>query len=220
LCGQKQQTKTFFGTVCESEKSSQENRVLQIIGLFNTIGSMDFITLKNQVKSKIIKDVILHPLKINKDESGVLVETLRSDWQGIYGSGREFKMQYYSVTPSGMTRDEKVWHCHPTQEDRFLVAQGAIVVAIGDNRIDSPTNGLLNLFYMQADTDPYIVLVPRKTLHGFMVLSKESALLLNYPTGLYDPKEEGRIPYEKAQVKLPDGSLFSWEKVRAEFKNS
>lgn len=175
---------------------------------------MDLINLKNRDNSKIIKDVILHPLKINKDESGILVETLRSDWPGIYGPGREFKMQYYSITPSGMARDENVWHYHPNQEDRFLVGEGSIVVAVADNREESETKGLLNLFHMQSSEDPYILLIPRKTLHGFLVASKMPAMLLNFPTGLYNPQEEGRISYEKAQAKMLDGSLFSWDKVR------
>lgn len=179
---------------------------------------IEFITLKNKDELKIIQDVLLYPLKINKDKSGILAETLRRDWKGIYGKGREFFMQYYSVTPSGIARDEDVWHYHPTiQEDRFLVIQGAIVIAVADNRSNSPTFGVLNLFYMQADKDPYILLIPKKTLHGFMVVSKEPAMLLNYPTALYNLKEEGRIFYDKAKVKMSDGSLFSWGKVRKEF---
>lgn len=179
---------------------------------------MDFITLNNLNKSKLINDVLLHPLKINKDASGVLVETLRTDWKGIYGSGREFAMQYYSITGSGVARDEGVWHRHPTiQEDRFLVIHGAIIVAVADNREESSTQGLLNLFYMKADDDPFILLIPKKTLHGFMVVSKSPAILLNFPTTLYNSKEEGRILYSKAKVKFPNGDSFSWEKVRKEF---
>lgn len=177
----------------------------------------EFITLDNKDRVKLIKGVLLYPLKINRDESGILVETLRKDWLGIYGKNREFAMQYYSVTSYGLARDEKVWHYHPTQEDRFQVVRGDIVVGIADNRDDSTTKGLLNLFYMQAEKNPYMVLVPKKTLHAFMVVSKEPAVLINFPTSLYNPKEEGRIPHEEAQVKLPDGSLFSWNKVRKEF---
>ncbi|MEM4230364.1 MAG: dTDP-4-dehydrorhamnose 3,5-epimerase family protein [Candidatus Pacearchaeota archaeon] len=179
---------------------------------------MEFITLKNKDKEKLIKDILLFPLKINQDESGILVETLRKDWKDIYDKDREFSMQYFSVTDSGIARDEKVWHIHPNyQEDRFLLAQGEIVTAVADQREGSPTKGLLNLFYMKAYEDPYIVLIPRNTLHGFMVVSKEPAILLNYPTGLYNPQEEGRIPYEEAKVKMADGTLFSWGKVREHF---
>ncbi len=175
---------------------------------------MNFITIKNKDRSKLIEDIIMYPLKINKDASGALVETLRVDWKEIYGRGREFYMQYYSVTASGVARDEKLWHHHIMQEDRFLVAQGDIVLAIADNRKGSSTNGLLNLFYMQAGIDPYILLVPKRTLHGFMVVSKIPAILLNFPTQLYNPQDEGRIHYSKAQVKFPSGDLFSWNNVR------
>src|SRR3989344_7307739 len=142
---------------------------------------MDLITLENKSKHKIIKDVLMYPLKVNPDETGgILVETLRRDWKEIYGPGREFFMQYFSVTDSGLARDEKVWHLHPSvQEDRFLVAQGEVVVAVADNRPDSETKGLLNLFYIKFDKDPYIILIPRKTLHGFMVVSSGPAVLLN-----------------------------------------
>jgi dTDP-4-dehydrorhamnose 3,5-epimerase len=182
---------------------------------------MELITLENKDSSKIIQDVIMHPLKINKDESGILVETLRKDWPVIYGQGREFFMQYYSVTPPGLARDEDMWHCHPTvQEDRFLVISGEIVVAVADWRDESPTKGLLNLFYMKADENPYIVLIPKNTLHGFMVVSKIPATLLNFPTGLYNPEEEKRVPYQEADVKMEDGSTFSWDVVRKMFQGS
>lgn len=180
---------------------------------------MEFITLKNKNKVKLIQGVLLYPLRINQDESGgILVETLRRDWRNIYGKGREFSMQYFSVTPPGVARDENVWHLHPSyQEDRFLLTSGSIVTAVADQRETSPTKGILNLFLMHATSDPYIVLIPKATLHGFLVVSKEPAILLNFPTGLYNPKEEGRIPYSKAQVKFSNGSLFSWNSVRKEF---
>ena len=181
---------------------------------------MEFITLENLSEAKLIKGVAVHPYKVNQDQSGILVETLRKDWQDVFGEEREFSMQYYSETASGLARDEDVWHLHPTiQDDRFSVVKGEIVVAIADNREDSETKGLLNLFYINARVNPYIVLIPRKTLHGFMVVSKESAILINFPTGLYNPDEEGRIPYQEAQVKLGDGTPFNWDLVRKEFPN-
>ncbi len=178
---------------------------------------MNLITLSNKDRQALIKDILLYPLKVNKDESGVLVETLRTDWKGIYGKGREFAMQYFSVTKSGVARDEYVWHYHPTQEDRFVLAQGSIVAAVADNIENSPTHGLLNLFYMQADENPYILLIPKLTLHGFMVVSSQPAVLLNFPTSIYNPEEEGRIEYEKVHIKTDDASLFSWNQIRKEF---
>ena len=181
---------------------------------------MEFITLENKNSVFLIKDVVMHPYKVNEDSSGVLVETMRRDWNDIYGEGREFFMQYYSETPSGLARDENVWHYHQTiQDDRFSVVRGEVVVAIGDNREGSKTKGFLNLFYINARKNPYMVLIPRKTLHGFMAVSKEPAILINFPTGLYNPKEEGRVPYKEAQMRI-NGTLFSWDLVRKEFPDS
>ena len=181
---------------------------------------MELITLENKDSAKLIKDVVMHPYKVNEDSSGVLVETMKKDWTDIYGEGREFFMQYYSETPPGLARDEDVWHYHPTvQDDRFSVVKGEIVVAIGDNREDSETKGLLNLFYINARINPYIVLIPRRTLHGFMVVSKEPAILINFPTGLYNTDEEGRIPYAQENIKTDTGEIFNWDLVRKEFPN-
>ncbi len=57
----------------------------------------------------------------------------------------------------------------------------------------------------------YLLLIPKKVLHCFKVSQKKPAILLNFPTALYDAKEEGRIPFD--QVKLADGSYFSWQEV-------
>lgn len=178
---------------------------------------MEFITLANKDSSSLIKDVLMYPLKVNRDESGILIETLRTDSKEIYGKNRKFAMQYFSVTESGIARDENVWHHHLKQEDRFLIAQGEIITAVADNRQNSRTLGLLNLFHMKTDTDPYILLIPKGTLHGFLVVSDTPAVLLNFPTFLYNPSEEQRLPYDIAQIKESDGSLFSWDHVREEF---
>lgn len=178
---------------------------------------MEFINLANKDSVNLVKGILMHPLKVNRDKSGILVETLRTDWKEIYRKDREFAMQYFSVTKSAVARDETVWHYHPKQEDRFLLAQGEIVVAVADNRQNSKTFGLLNLFHMKAKTDPYILLIPKGTLHGFLVVSNISSILLNFPTLLYNPSEEQRLPYDRAQIKESDGSLFSWDHVRAEF---
>lgn len=181
---------------------------------------MNFITLKNADQVTLVKDVVIHPYIVNQDSSGILVETLRKDWKDVYSEDINFSMQYYSETPSGMARDEDVWHYHPTiQDDRFSVIKGEIVVAVADTREESSTRGLLNLFYINARKDPYLLLIPRKTLHGFLVVSPEPAILINFPTGLYNVKEDERIPYEQAGVVTTDGKIFSWDLVKNEFPN-
>ena len=166
----------------------------------------------------LIHDVVLRPLRVNADPRGILVETLRTDWQDVYDPvNRPFAQCYYSMTKSGVARDEEQWHVHQHQEDRFLCITGQLVVAIYDWRSESPTAGRLNLFHIGPDAPgngQFIVLIPRQTLHGFLVTGPAPGTLLNYPTRIYDPDDEGRIPFTDVGAALPDGTPFTWQLVR------
>jgi len=180
---------------------------------------MKFLNIANQ--KGLIEDVIVHRLKVNRDDRGVLVETLKSNWEELYGNHRPFTQTYYSITIPGTARDEKLWHVHKFQEDRFIVISGDLVIALYDNRKDKSTYKTLNLFTMgekEGDDGQYLLLVPPDVCHGYCVVSSKSAIMLNFPTHLYNPDDEGRIPLIEIGAILDDGSLFSWKKVLAEFK--
>jgi len=70
---------------------------------------------------------------------------------------------------------------------------------------------------MVPDKDPYILLIPKKTLHGFMSVSTTPAILLNFPTALYDSLDELRIPHKQANMKISTGEFFTWDVVRKKF---
>jgi dTDP-4-dehydrorhamnose 3,5-epimerase len=183
----------------------------------------NYFNLSKKNSYRFIADVVIHPLKVNRDPRGSLVEIMKTSWKDIYSKDSlPFSQTYYSETLPGTARDEDLWHYHPAgQQDRFGVIKGEIVVAIFDSRKNSKTFGLLNLFHMgelAKDQGRYLVLVPKRCLHGFVVVSHKPAVLFNFPTRLYDPEQEKRIPLEK--FKLKDGSLFSWNKVRKDFKVS
>lgn len=163
-----------------------------------------------------IHDVVVRALKTNRDPRGTLTELLRADWSGVYGDEMPFAQVYTSTTAPGVARDLDKWHVHQHQTDRFYCLSGRIVVAIADERNDSPTKGALMLVELSAQDDapaPLMVTIPPRTLHGFVVTSQGPATLLNFPNRLYDPSDEGRKPFEDAQVKLGDGSLFNYDAV-------
>jgi dTDP-4-dehydrorhamnose 3,5-epimerase len=169
-----------------------------------------YIDLVNQ--KDLIDGVVLRKLILHKDPTGSLVETLRSDWSDVFDKNDlSFAMQYFSVTPSGIARDEDQWHVHKYQTDRFICISGRIVTAIYDPRKNSKTFGKLNLFVMGPDNENemYLLVIPKETLHSFMVISKSPAYLLNFPTKLYNPQDEGRVSNEH----------FQWSKVRGDFSH-
>ncbi|MBI2941882.1 MAG: dTDP-4-dehydrorhamnose 3,5-epimerase family protein [Chloroflexi bacterium] len=165
----------------------------------------------------MIDGVVVHKLRVNRDARGLLVETLRTDWADVYDANdRPFAQTYYSITRPGVARDEDFWHCHRYQDDRFVVLLGDLVIAIADARPGSPTRGTIGLFKLgeSRGDEQTELLIPRNTLHGFVVVGERPAVLVNYPTQLYNPSDELRIPFAEADVRLPDGVPFSWDLIR------
>ena len=182
--------------------------------------SLPIISLTNQ--ENLIDGVVLHPLKINSDPRGILVESLKIDWTDVYDpQGLPFAMQYFSITKPNVARDEDLWHVHKFQTDRFVAISGDMVVAIFDPRSGSKTYGALNLFPMgqtSGEDNQFLLLIPPDTYHGFLTVGAKEVVLENFPTRLYDPSDEGRIPHSEAQAKLQDGTTFSWNLIRQNFK--
>lgn len=173
-------------------------------------------TLKDKDNYPLIKDVVVYPLKVNRDERGILVESLKTNWESAFHPKlRPFAQCYYSVTKPGIARDEDRWHYHPTkQEDRFVVVKGDIVFALYDWRKGSPTQGKLNLFAMgesQKDGGQYLLLIPVNVLHCFKNVGQKEAVIINFPSQLYDSSQEGRILFKK--VKMADGAYFDWSLI-------
>ncbi|OGD95089.1 hypothetical protein A3F02_01050 [Candidatus Curtissbacteria bacterium RIFCSPHIGHO2_12_FULL_38_9b] len=161
-------------------------------------------------KKDLIEGVILKKLTIHKDSTGTLVETLRKDWNDVYRKGKTpFAMQYLSITPPKVARDVDKWHVHKYQKDRFICIAGRIVTAIFDPRKKSKTYNHLNLFLMgpEVEDEMYLLVIPEETYHGFIVISKISGYLLNFPTKLYNSEDEGRI----------NNTQLDWKSVRDDF---
>ena len=165
----------------------------------------------------LVEGALLHPLTTHRDPRGTLTELLRADWPGVYGDEMPFAQVYTSTTSPGVARDIDKWHVHQHQTDRFYCVRGRIVVAIADPREGSPTAGGLMLVELAAGEDhpaPMLVTIPPQTLHGFVVTSDAPATLLNFPNRIYDPADEGRIPFEEAAVTFLDGTPFDYDAVR------
>jgi dTDP-4-dehydrorhamnose 3,5-epimerase len=159
---------------------------------------------------------------IHEDPRGFLVETLRADDSAV--DGARFRMSYSSLTMPGQFRDVDRWHVHKVQTDRFVVVLGEMTLALYDNRTGSPSRGVLEVVRMTGaplrrpagdtpeQTDTHLVPIPPGVLHCIGNLSSDPFLLQNYPTELYNPKDEGRIPFADLPLERAGGT-FSWERV-------
>jgi dTDP-4-dehydrorhamnose 3,5-epimerase len=181
---------------------------------------LQILTAKDVHKPGIIHDMVVRPLRVNRDARGTLTEGMKTTWDDVYHEQRlPFAQMYFSSTEPGVARDEGLWHYHPGgQQDRFGVIRGDIVVAVFDDRDGSKSRGSLNLFHMGeslGDEGQYLLLIPERTYHGYVVVGKHKATMFNFPTRLYDPNEEKRIPMQDSP--LADGSIFSYETVKKLF---
>jgi dTDP-4-dehydrorhamnose 3,5-epimerase len=145
-----------------------------------------------------VEGVQVRDLAVNADERGHLVEVFREDWE-MYEP--EPAMAYYSMTYPGVVR---AWHRHKRgQIDHFTCLSGRIKVGIYDEREGSTTEGELDTFVI-GEHSQRAIRVPGDCWHGFKAIGNESALLLNFPTKLYDydDPDEQRLPYDTDRIPL------------------
>lgn len=146
----------------------------------------------------MIHNVEVRELEVNVDERGHLTEVFREDWE-LYDPAPA--MSYYSFSYSGVIR---AWHRHKRgQVDHFACPSGRIKIGIYDDREGSPTRGELDTFVI-GEHNPKAVRIPGDCWHGFKVIGDGPAILMNFPTKLYDyedPDEE-RLPYDTDKIPL------------------
>jgi dTDP-4-dehydrorhamnose 3,5-epimerase len=159
---------------------------------------------------------------IHFDPRGFLVETLRRDDSTV--RGHEFAMSYASVTLPGEFRDRDRWHVHKVQTDRFVVVLGEMILVLYDSRSDSPTRGKIEIVRMKGapyiqpsqgtkgDVETSLVPIPPGIYHCIGNLSTLPFVLVNFPTELYNPQDEGRVPFREVQIDSLGGP-FEWTRV-------
>jgi len=175
------------------------------------------INLKNYRNHKLVHDVVIRPLTVHNDPRGTLTEVMKTTWKDDFDADHlPFSQSYISFTQFNVARDEDLFHYHPNgQQDRFIIIKGQAVILVYDDRPNSPTKGTLNLFQVDGFEKPensYLVLVPPYCLHGFLTTAVDGTYLINFPSHLYDPKNEARLKFDDHP--LPDGQIFNWSKVR------
>ena len=98
----------------------------------------------------------------------------------------------------------KAWHFHHKQVDWWYAGDGVLQCALYDNRKHSPTYGSLVEYKLgETSRDPEaleaVVRIPQGVLHGCKVLT-EFASLLYITSQIYDPQDEGRLPFNTTDV--------------------
>lgn len=148
----------------------------------------------------MIDGVKIKSLKVIPDERGRLMEMLRSDDEIFI----KFGQAYITTAYPGVV---KAWHYHKVQTDHFVTICGMMKVVLYDNREGSPTYGKINEFFM-GDQNPILVSIPPLVLHGFKCISSSEAILINFPTEVYQYENPDEFRIHPHDNDIP----YHWER--------
>ena len=105
------------------------------------------------------------------------------------------KYMYYSMTYAGECRDKDLWHIHRHHTDRFVVLQGNLLMAL--------SNGVDMIRLGMSGKQPQMLVIPPGIYHCFRNYWHKDSLMCNLPSEVYDPEDEGRVPFDELGVKKP-----------------
>lgn len=149
----------------------------------------------------LVADVEVKPFAIWPDDRGYFLEVAR------FGQG------LVADFPTGSTQISaalnypgiiKAFHFHLHQTDYWVPVAGLLQVALVDMRRGSKTFGWKNTFYVGA-IRPWQLRIPPGVAHGYKVIGEQASVLVYVTNRIYDPSDEGRIPYNHA------GIAYDWE---------
>ena len=150
---------------------------------------------------QLIAGVRILPMALHPDDRGYFLELARFG-QGLTAAYPAATTQVSAaLTYPGAV---KAFHYHREQTDLWTVPAGMVQVALADLRPESPTFGRRNTLYI-GELRPWQILIPPGVGHGYKVIGTRPALLVYLTDRLYNPEDEGRIPYNDP------GIAYDWE---------
>jgi len=149
--------------------------------------------------ARLIDGVQVKRIRLIPDERGFLMEMLRTDWPEF----QKFAQSYVTACYPGVI---KAWHYHKMQWDHFVCVYGMAEVVLYDPRDNSPTKGCINEFHVGL-MNPMLIKIPPMVYHGFTAEGGQLALIVNFPTELYnyEQPDEHRVAYDDPSIP------YDWE---------
>jgi len=149
----------------------------------------------------LIAGVQVQPFSMWPDDRGYFLEVARIG-QGL---AAEFPKESTQISAAlSYPGTIKAFHFHRHQTDCWTPVQGMLQTVLVDMRKHSPTFGARNTLYI-GTLRPWQLLIPPGVAHGYKVIGVNAAFLVYITDRLYDPQDEGRMPYNDAQIQ------YDWE---------
>ncbi len=156
-----------------------------------------------------IKDVEIKYLQTHPDHRGFFRELIRSSDPFFKATNDSNPSGFMQWSHSKMGKNTvKAWHFHHKQIDWWYIGLGVFDVHLIDNREESPTyRKHMNFKLGDAENDAHeaIVKIPQGVLHGGKVTTN-FAHLFYITSEIYDPKDEGRLPFNSKDIGVDWGN--------------
>lgn len=149
----------------------------------------------------LIAGVEIKPFSLWPDDRGYFLEIARLRQGLVADFAAETTQVSAALNYPGII---KAFHYHKFQTDYWVPAAGLLQVALVDLRRDSRTFGAKNTLYVGA-LRPWQLLIPPGVAHGYKVIGEQPSVLVYITNRLYEPKDEGRIPYNDTAI------AYDWE---------
>ena len=155
----------------------------------------------NGRSERLIQGVGIAPLQLWPDNRGYFLELMRVG-QGLAAGLSAAALQVSAALSYPGTI--KAFHYHLRQTDVWAPVMGMLQVSLYDLRVGAPSFGVKNTLYV-GELRPRSLRLPPGVAHGYKVLGTRPALLVYATDHFYDPKDEGRIPYNDPDIN------YDWE---------
>ena len=149
----------------------------------------------------LIAGVELNPFPVWPDDRGYFLEVARLGQGLVEGFSAATTQVSAAFNYPGII---KAFHYHKFQTDYWVPVVGLLQVALVDLRAGSRTYGRKNTLYVGA-LRPWQLLIPPGVAHGYKVIGQQPSMLVYITNRMYDPKDEGRIPYNDTAI------AYDWE---------
>ncbi len=157
--------------------------------------------IRSAASADLIEGVRLQAFDIWPDDRGYFLEVIRMR-QGL---AAHFPAETTQVSAAlSYPGTIKAFHFHQEQTDLWVPAIGMFQVVLVDLRPDSRTFGLRNTLYA-GTLKPWQLLIPPGVGHGYKVIGDGPGILVYVTNRLYNPADEGRIPYDDPSIQ------YDWE---------
>ena len=153
---------------------------------------------------ELIPGVRVQPFPVFPDDRGYFLEVQRIG----RGLNATFPPETTQISAAlNFPGTIKAFHYHLHQTDCWTPVKGMFQVALVDLRLNSPAFGKRNTMYV-GPLRPWHILIPPGVAHGYKVIGSDEALLVYLTDRFYNPRDEGRIPYDDPSV------AYDWDTQR------